>query len=61
MKWKSTRRNYHSDEAPHNVRWIIHEEDSIKGICECYDEESAEKIKDALNNLESDYDGLSTL
>ena len=51
--WTVTKRNYHGEEPPHDVRFIVHEHDKLRGICEAYTHETAVQIAVALNMSKS--------
>ena len=55
IMWIYTKRNYHGGEKLERsfpwvgIRWVVHREGELRGVCECWDEESAERICAALN------------
>ena len=44
-----TKRNYHGEEAEALIRWVVHRPGELRGVCECWDEETADRISAALN------------
>jgi len=57
-RWVAVRRNYHGEEAGCLIRWVVHREGELRGICECWDEESAKRIADLLDYDQEMRDGI---
>lgn len=51
MKWIAVERNYHGTESKLTIRWVVIRDGALRGVCECWDPESAELIASALNAL----------